>query len=103
MEIYQFKKEAGKKIEKFNSDFIMSRIIQTQKVAHIGCMHLDENGIIHQSTKWRCCILEERRMARDQNKYRVNCDCNRKRRTKSLIIYAFKEVTNVKQSKSNFQ
>ncbi|MCI0768228.1 MULTISPECIES: hypothetical protein [Bacillus] len=46
MEIYQFKKEAGKKIEKFNSDFIMSRIIQTQKAAHIGCMHLDENGMI---------------------------------------------------------
>lgn len=46
MEIYQFKKEAGNKITKFNSDFIMSRIIQTQKKAHIGCMHLDENGII---------------------------------------------------------
>jgi quercetin dioxygenase-like cupin family protein len=46
MEIYQFKKEAGKKITKFNSDFIMSRITQTQKVAHIGCMHLEENGAI---------------------------------------------------------
>jgi hypothetical protein len=46
MEIYQFKKETGKKITKFNSDFIMSRITQTQKPAHIGCMHLDENGII---------------------------------------------------------
>ncbi|WP_164669970.1 cupin [Virgibacillus doumboii] len=46
MEIYQFKKEAGKKITKFNSDFIMSRITQTQKVAHIGCMHLDKNGVI---------------------------------------------------------
>jgi quercetin dioxygenase-like cupin family protein len=46
MEIYQFKKETGKKITKFNSDFVMSRITQTQKPAHIGCMHLDENGII---------------------------------------------------------
>jgi quercetin dioxygenase-like cupin family protein len=46
MEIYQFKKEAGKKITKFNSDFIMSRITQTQKVAHIGCMYLEENGVI---------------------------------------------------------
>ncbi|MGM2769990.1 cupin [Bacillus sp. PGP15] len=46
MEIYQFKKEGGKKITKFNSDFIMARIISTQKAAHIGCMHLEENGII---------------------------------------------------------
>jgi hypothetical protein len=46
MEIYQFKKETGKKITKFNSDFVMSRITQTQKPAHIGCTHLDENGII---------------------------------------------------------
>lgn len=46
MKIYQFKKEAGKKIKKFDSDFVMSRIAQTDKAAHIGCMHLDENGII---------------------------------------------------------
>jgi quercetin dioxygenase-like cupin family protein len=46
MEVYEFNKEAGKKITKFNSDFIMSRITQTQKVAHIGCMHLEENGVV---------------------------------------------------------
>lgn len=46
MEIYQFKREAGKRIEKFNFDFIMSRIIQADKATYIGCMHLDENGII---------------------------------------------------------
>ncbi|TYS89814.1 cupin [Rossellomorea aquimaris] len=46
MEIYQFTKETGKKITKFNSDFILSRITKIQKLAHIGCMHLDENGII---------------------------------------------------------
>jgi hypothetical protein len=46
MEIYQFQKEEGKKITKFNSDFIMSRITQTQKAAHIGCMYLDEKGVI---------------------------------------------------------
>lgn len=46
MEIYQFKREVGKRIEKFNSDFIMSRIIQSEKATHIGCMHLDENGVI---------------------------------------------------------
>ncbi|MBN8191908.1 cupin [Bacillus sp. NTK074B] len=46
MKLYQFNKDSGKKITKFNSDFIMSRITQTHKAAHIGCMHLDENGII---------------------------------------------------------
>ena len=46
MEIYQFKKDGGKKITKFNSDFIMARIIRTQKEAYIGCMHLEGNGII---------------------------------------------------------
>jgi quercetin dioxygenase-like cupin family protein len=46
MEFYKFNKESGKKISKFNSDFIMSRIIQTNKPTNIGCMHLDENGIV---------------------------------------------------------
>lgn len=46
MEFYKFNKDSGKKISKFNSDFIMSRNIQTDKVANVGCMHLDENGIV---------------------------------------------------------
>lgn len=46
MELYKFNKENGKRISKFNSDFVMSRIIQTEKVTHIGCMHLEENGVI---------------------------------------------------------
>ncbi len=46
MKIFQFNKESGKKITPFNSNFIMNRIIKTQKAAHIGCMHLDENGVI---------------------------------------------------------
>ena len=46
MEFYKFNKESGKKISNFNSDFIMSRIIQTDKPSNIGCMHLDENGIV---------------------------------------------------------
>jgi len=46
MKIYQFKKESGKKITKFDSDFVMSRITQTEKAVHIGCVHLDENGLI---------------------------------------------------------
>lgn len=31
MELYRFDKETGKRITKFNSDFVMSRIIQTEK------------------------------------------------------------------------
>ena len=46
MEFYQFSKESGKRIEKFNSDFMMTRIIQTNKPANIGCMYLDKNGIV---------------------------------------------------------
>lgn len=46
MMIYSFSKEQGKKITKFDSNFIMSRIIQTEKPAHIGCMYLEEHGII---------------------------------------------------------
>lgn len=52
MEFYTFNKNSGKKIPNFNSDFIMSRIIHTQKEAQIGCMYLEKNGIIgyHQAT-----------------------------------------------------
>lgn len=46
MEIYKFNKENGKSISTFNSNFIMSRILETNKAAHIGCMYLDQNGII---------------------------------------------------------
>lgn len=46
MKIYQFKKEVGKKITKFDSNFVMSHITQTETAAHIGCMHLDANGLV---------------------------------------------------------
>ncbi|WHZ04031.1 AraC family ligand binding domain-containing protein [Neobacillus sp. YX16] len=46
MKFYSFSKENGKQITKFNSDFIMTRIIQTNKDASIGCMHLGGNGLI---------------------------------------------------------
>ncbi|KAB7672037.1 cupin [Bacillus sp. B1-b2] len=46
MKIFQFKKEVGKKITKFDSNFVMSRITQTDTAAHIGCMYLDANGLI---------------------------------------------------------
>lgn len=46
MDFYIFTKEAGKKVTHFNSDFIMSRIVTTDRPAQIGFMHLEENGII---------------------------------------------------------
>ena len=46
MEFFTFGKESGKQIAKFQSDFIMSRILLTDKEINIGCMHLDENGIV---------------------------------------------------------
>ncbi|QWU13660.1 hypothetical protein SAMN04487895_103345 [Paenibacillus sophorae] len=59
MEFYEFSKDCGKKISKFNSDFIMSRIIQTDKSAHIGCMYLDKNGIVgyHQAVAPQLLII----------------------------------------------
>jgi len=46
MEFYKFSKDSGKRISKFNSNFIMSRVIQTDKATNIGCMHLEKNGIV---------------------------------------------------------
>ena len=46
MQIYRFDRESGKHITKFDSDFVMSRIIQTSENAHVGCMHLPVNGVV---------------------------------------------------------
>jgi quercetin dioxygenase-like cupin family protein len=46
MKIFDFSKEIGKHITRFDSDFMMSRIMVTDKPANIGCMHLDKDGII---------------------------------------------------------
>jgi len=43
---YKFSKESGKRISKFSSNFIMSRVIQTDKPTNIGFMHLEANGIV---------------------------------------------------------
>ncbi len=52
MQIYRFGRESGKSINHFDSNFMMSRVVVTDKPAHIGCMHLESNGIIgfHQAT-----------------------------------------------------
>ncbi len=46
MQIFQFTKESGTHITKFNSDFVMSRIVKTEMPAHIGCVHLEAGGVI---------------------------------------------------------
>lgn len=46
MEFYKFTKEVGTQVSKFNSNFIMSRIIQTDHPTNIGCIHLEENGVV---------------------------------------------------------
>ncbi len=46
MKIYHFGESTGKEITKFGSNFIMSRISQTEGSVHIGLMYLDKKGII---------------------------------------------------------
>ena len=52
MEFYSFKKESGMKITKFDSDFVLSRIVRTTNATHIGFMYIEPKGIIgyHQAT-----------------------------------------------------
>ncbi|MBT2680190.1 cupin domain-containing protein [Bacillus sp. ISL-35] len=52
MEFYNFKKDIGVDITKFDSNFVMSRIVRTVNATHIGFMYLDQDGIIgfHQAT-----------------------------------------------------
>jgi quercetin dioxygenase-like cupin family protein len=52
LEFYNFKKENGIEITKFDSDFVMSRIVRTTNATHIGFMYLEQNGLIgyHQAT-----------------------------------------------------
>jgi quercetin dioxygenase-like cupin family protein len=59
MEIYNFGKEQGKSISQYNSEFIMTRIMMAEKGVHIGCMYLDENGIIgrHEATTPQLLIV----------------------------------------------
>ncbi|WP_280771602.1 cupin [Salipaludibacillus daqingensis] len=46
MKFYKFDKEIGKEVTHFDSNFIMSQIVKTEKTAQIGCMHLEANGVI---------------------------------------------------------
>ncbi|PGZ95512.1 cupin [Bacillus pseudomycoides] len=46
MKIYRFDKEVGKQIGIFQSNFIMSKILNYSGQIHIGCMHVPENGVV---------------------------------------------------------
>ncbi|EJP97160.1 hypothetical protein [Bacillus cereus] len=46
MKIFDFSEKMGKHISVFQSNFIMSKILNHQGNIHIGAMHLQENGII---------------------------------------------------------
>lgn len=52
MEIYKFSKETGKDITQYHSNFIMTCILKTEGISTVGCMHLDQEGVIgyHQAT-----------------------------------------------------
>ncbi|EJV45461.1 Uncharacterized protein BC141101_01378 [Bacillus toyonensis] len=46
MKVFDFSEKSGKRISVFQSNFIMSKIVNHQGNVHIGAMHLQENGII---------------------------------------------------------
>lgn len=71
MEFYKFNKESGKEISKFNSYFFMSCIIQTNKPTNIGCMHLEENGIVgyHQAIVPQLLLNGEGYVRNENDKY----------------------------------
>ncbi|MCA0173201.1 cupin [Bacillus sp. RAR_GA_16] len=46
MRVFNYSRSAGKEITKFGSQFIMSRITQTESSVHIGAMYLDKEGLI---------------------------------------------------------
>lgn len=52
MEVYSFKKEAGRRITQFDSNFVMARIAKTHSEAHMGLMFLESGETVgfHQAT-----------------------------------------------------
>lgn len=46
MKIFSFGPDRGEKIEKFNSNFIFSKILHSNGDAKVSCFHLSQNGIV---------------------------------------------------------
>lgn len=61
MQLFKFNKEVGKRITRFDSNFVMNRILHTKSSVQIGCMHLEENGVIayHQATVPQLLLITE--------------------------------------------
>lgn len=59
MQIFKFGQEVAHHITHYNSNFDMSRIVITEKPAHVGCMYLAANGIVglHQATSPQLLIV----------------------------------------------
>ena len=52
MKIFRFGRETGQSVTHFDSDFIMAQIVVAEKPTHIGCMHLESQGVVglHRAT-----------------------------------------------------
>ncbi|MDV2682925.1 cupin [Alkalihalophilus lindianensis] len=61
MIIYRFDKEVGKQVTHFDSNFIMSKISRLDQPVQIGCMYLEEGGLIgfHQATVPQLLLIIE--------------------------------------------
>ncbi|WP_217587558.1 cupin [Lentibacillus saliphilus] len=46
MRFFTFAKDSGCRVTEHESNFIMSRIMQTNHATQIGCMYLDKNDIV---------------------------------------------------------
>ncbi|MBL8076711.1 MAG: hypothetical protein JNM55_02015 [Anaerolineales bacterium] len=69
MKIYNFDLEYGEKIEKFNSNFIFSKIIRFHAEVNVSCFYLDPNGIVgyHQAvTPQLFLVVQGNGWVRDQ-------------------------------------
>jgi quercetin dioxygenase-like cupin family protein len=77
MIIFRFDKEVGKQIELYHSNFVMSRIIQTTEPCHIGCMHIDAQGVVgyHQAvTPQLFMVVQGKGWVRGEDENRVTVE-----------------------------
>ena len=46
MKVFRFDQEIGQKMGVYDSNFILSRIVMTERPARVGCMYLERGGLI---------------------------------------------------------
>ncbi|HEX7063762.1 MAG TPA: cupin [Bacillales bacterium] len=61
MKVLRFTGECGRFVDRFGSNFVMSRIIEHHGDVHIACMHLNANGRIghHDATTGQLFFVVE--------------------------------------------